>query len=191
MKLIAALEYEKMRSDATSWNKIMLHKDGKFYHIYEWSAWLVKKYVCTEEFQRQRGDKQPLGAYRYKSKESEYAMIGFPLESITKYIGSYSQIEPQEGGDILISIDLSLQGDETWESLNQEFENWRNNCELKTKEDKSARKITNSSGAAPTIARSGMFQIMGEILSYPLENSTPSDNIAFLSSLKQKLSALL
>ena len=50
MKLVPALEYEKLRDDANL-NKIILHKDGKFYHIYEWSAWLVKTVVCTEEYQ--------------------------------------------------------------------------------------------------------------------------------------------
>ena len=67
MKLVPALEYEKLRDDANL-NKIILHKDGKFYHIYEWSAWLVKTVVCTEEYQSQRGDAKILAANRYNSK---------------------------------------------------------------------------------------------------------------------------
>lgn len=39
MKLVPALEYEKLRTDKESWCKMMLHKDGKFYHVYEWSAY--------------------------------------------------------------------------------------------------------------------------------------------------------
>ena len=42
MKITPALAYEKLRQDAQSQNKIILHKDGKFYHVYEWSAWLLK-----------------------------------------------------------------------------------------------------------------------------------------------------
>lgn len=41
MRLTPALEYEKLRQDADSLNKIILNKDGKWYHVYEWSAWPI------------------------------------------------------------------------------------------------------------------------------------------------------
>ena len=41
MKLKAALEYEKLRAEGKDLDKIFLHQDGKFYHAYEWSAWLL------------------------------------------------------------------------------------------------------------------------------------------------------
>ena len=50
MKLSLALEYERLREDPASWNKIYLNHDGKFFHAYEWSAWLIKTVACTEEF---------------------------------------------------------------------------------------------------------------------------------------------
>ena len=52
MKITPALAYEKLRQDAQSQNKIILHKDGKFYHVYEWSAWLLKTLVCTAHGRR-------------------------------------------------------------------------------------------------------------------------------------------
>ena len=52
MLIVPALEYEKQRQDHTSWNKVILHREGKFYRVYEWSLWLVKTIVCTEEFQK-------------------------------------------------------------------------------------------------------------------------------------------
>lgn len=58
MKIAAALEHEKIREEKENWNKIYLHKDGKFFRAYEWSAWLIKMFVCTEEFQRERGDEE-------------------------------------------------------------------------------------------------------------------------------------
>ena len=48
MKLKEALEYEKNREEKSSWNKIILHQDGKFYHAYEWSAWLIKAFAEKE-----------------------------------------------------------------------------------------------------------------------------------------------
>ena len=111
MKLSAALEYEKLREDANSWNKVILHRDGKFYHAYDWSAWLIKQYVCTEEFQQQRGDEKLLQVNRYPSKNGEYAMLGFPLDSISKYIPAYEDARKMEDSDdmeITVSIDFGV-----------------------------------------------------------------------------------
>jgi hypothetical protein len=71
MKLSAALEYENIRRDQADWNKIYLNHDGKFFHAYEWSAWLIKAVACTEEFQQQRGDAKMLTAMLYTTKNSE------------------------------------------------------------------------------------------------------------------------
>ena len=56
MLIIPALEYERLRQDESQWNKIILHREGKFYRSYEWSLWLIKTLVCTEDLQRERGD---------------------------------------------------------------------------------------------------------------------------------------
>ena len=94
MLIVPALEYEKQRQDHTSWNKVILHREGKFYRVHEWSLWLVKKFVCTEEFQKQRGDDKMLSAKRYVGKKTgEYAMSGFPIESLSKY-ESLRQLSP-------------------------------------------------------------------------------------------------
>jgi hypothetical protein len=56
MQIIAAIEYDRLRKEPDTWNKVILHREGKFYRAYEWSAWLIKTVVCTEEFQAQRED---------------------------------------------------------------------------------------------------------------------------------------
>lgn len=43
MKPSEVIEQERKREDSSTWNKIYLHKDGSFYHAYEWSAWLIKQ----------------------------------------------------------------------------------------------------------------------------------------------------
>lgn len=191
MKLIPALQYEKIRQDSESWNKIICHKEGRFYHIYEWSAWLVKKFLCTEEFQKQRGDNNILSAFRYQGKDVEYVMIGFPLESLSKYIHTYADVKKMENDDLTITIDMPLEGNETEESLRADFEEWKQSCLLKEKKAKSNREISNSPGGAATMARSGMFQILSTVLSYPVERSTPAENLEFISKLKQQLASLL
>lgn len=191
MKLSAALEYEKLREDAASWNKVILHRDGKFYHAYNWSAWLIKQYVCTEEFQQQRGDEKLLQVNRYPSKHGEYAMLGFPLDSISKYIPAYENARKMEDSDdmeITVSIDF---GDADYEALSRMYEEWFATCQLKEKKGKGNAAITHSDGKAPALARSGIFSILVKVLSYPVEAKTPAENIEFISQLRQEVAALL
>jgi hypothetical protein len=191
MKLSAALEYEKLREDAASWNKVILHRDGKFYHAYDWSAWLIKQYVCNEEFQQQRGDEKLLQVSRYPSKHGEYAMLGFPLDSISKYIPAYENARKMEDSDdmeITVSIDF---GDADHDTLSRMYEEWFATCQLKEKKGKGNAAITHSDGKAPVLARSGIFSILVKVLSYPVEAKTPAENIEFISQLRQDVAALL
>ena len=192
MKLVPALEYEKLRDDANI-NKIILHKDGKFYHIYEWSAWLVKTVVCTEEYQSQRGDAKILAANRYNSENGEYVMAGFPLESVSKYIPQYDTLEEMEGGDLQVSVPLSPEmAMMTFDEMRKAFDEWKAEQPFKEGRNvKSVQQITNGDPRPGVLARSGVFQIMAEVIAYPIEASTPAQNVEFLSKIKQKLIALL
>lgn len=191
MRITPALAYEKLRQDAESQNKIILHKDGKFYHVYEWSAWLLKTLVCTEELQRERGDAKMLQVNRFVSKSGEYVLAGFPLESVSKYIPEYDDLQEMEGGDLSITITLSDDMQQlSTEQLLTMFEEWKQNQPVKEGR-KSTREIHAGSSQAPTLARSGVFAIISEVLSYPVEQKTPAENIEFISKMKQSIVALL
>ena len=191
MRITPALAYEKLRQDAESQNKIILHKDGKFYHVYEWSAWLLKTLVCTEELQRERGDAKMLQVNRFTTKSGEYVLAGFPLESVSKYIPEYDDLQEMEGGDLSITITLSDDMQQlSTEQLQAMFEEWKQNQPVKEGR-KSTREIHAGSSQAPTLARSGVFAIISEVLSYPVEQKTPAENIEFISKMKQSIVALL
>ena len=38
MQIISAIEYDRLRKEPENWNKVILHREGKFYRAYEWSA---------------------------------------------------------------------------------------------------------------------------------------------------------
>ena len=82
MRLNDALENEKNRQERESWNKIYLHKDGKFFHAYEWSAWLIKAFVCTEGFQKERGDSKMLSAFFTRQRRQNTLYLVFLLNRI-------------------------------------------------------------------------------------------------------------
>jgi hypothetical protein len=190
MKLNIALENEKNRSDNNTWNKIFLHRDGKFYHAYEWSAWLIKTYVCTEDFQKQRGDAKLLSAFLYQTKNSEYVILGFPVESIGKYIPQYEEIVPMENGDLELSVDIDFGDDMPYETLCGIYEQWRATCEIR--ESKKQQNINaQRNNNAEDLSRMGVFHILSKVLSYKVEKATPVENIEFISNLKYEIAQLL
>lgn len=186
MRLIQALDNEKLRQEPQNWNKIFLHKDGKFLHAYEWSAWLTKTLVCTEEMQRERGDKNILSAFRYATKGGEYVMIGFPLESLSKYIPDYTDMQPA-GDDIVIEVNIPFdESNASYEGLQQSFEEWKNQCPIKEKKQKQNL----SSVCSGSEGRTGVFAILQRVMSYPVEQKSMQEDTDFLISLKQDITAL-
>lgn len=191
MKLTDALENERNRTSEESWNKVFLHKDGKFYHIYEWSAWLVKTYICTEEFQRERGDAKLLLAQLYNTKNASYVILGFPIESLSKYIPNYENATQLENGDIILEIELPDAENVTYEELQSNYEEFRNTCPIKENKKHGNFGSQGNVNNAVLMSRSGIFNILSQVLSYPVEKSTPTQNIDFISNLKQQVAALL
>lgn len=191
MRLTPALEYEKQRQDADSLNKIILNKDGKWYHVYEWSAWLLKTVVCTEEMQKERGDAKPLTVSHCNTKTGDYVMAGFPLESVAKYIPQYEELREMEDGDICISITLPEElSTLSPEEMAEAYKEWKQAQPLKENR-KSVRQITSGDTKPAALARSGVFGIISEVLSYPVEQKTPAENIEFISQMKQRIVSLL
>ena len=191
MKLSNALDVEKARTDKDSWNKVYLHRDGKFYHIYDWSAWLVKTIVCTEEFQQERGDAKMLLAQMYNTKNASYVIIGFPIESLSKYIPQYENVTPTEDGDILLEVELPYDYDTTtYEDLEADYQAWRDSCPIKENKKPNKYDSRNDSNTS-FLASSGLFSIVSRILSYPIEKSTPAENIEFISNIKQQIVKML
>jgi len=191
MKLSPALEYEKLRQEADSWNKIFLHKDGKFFRAYEWSAWLIKTLVCSEEFQKQRGDVKILAANRYVTKKGEYVSVGFPLESLAKYMPSFGDVDFSTIEDYAeFTVTLPCEGDVTYEQLQKAFLDWKQS--LPEKDTRGSQKPSHHPAHIDTEGgRVGIFQILSQVLSYPLESKTPADNYDFIAMLRRQLAALL
>lgn len=192
MKLSAALQYEGMRDDPQSWNKIYLNKDGKFFHAYQWSAWLLKRYVCTEELQQSRGDEKMLAASRTPTKDGEYVMAGFPVESLGKYVPEYEAMNPVEdgGGDVVFEIALPADfNGKSYEELSAVFKEWYDTCPMREPKQKPGKPAPTSSQMAT--GRNGMFHILSQILSYPVESKTPVENVEFIGELKRQIVSLL
>jgi hypothetical protein len=112
-------------------------------------------------------------------------MLGFPVESISKFIPTHKDISPlpDSPDDISIEIDINLNGDETYEQLQHRFESWRGTL------PEPASKNNKANNESPR--KTGAFQIIADLIAYPLERRTADENIEFISSLKQKAAELL
>lgn len=191
MRITPILEMEKARESIEDFTKIFLHKEGKFYRLFEVSAFLVKNYVCTEDFQKQRGDKSILQSPRYQTNNDEYVIAGFPVESFSKYIPNYVDAQKGENDDVIVTIDAALFGEDiSVETLQTAFEDWKMACPLKGR-NKSRSEVASGASQQAALGRSGIFSIVSEILAYPVEASTPAQNIEFISKMKGKLVQLL
>lgn len=199
MKLAQALELEIQRQKREKWDKIYLHKDGKFFRAYEWSAWLIKTIACTEEFQKERGDPKMLTANRYKTKNNDYVCVGFPLESLSKYMPKFKDVDYATIEDYM-EFDLKLENnpDLTYEDIKAHFDNWKDTLQEKevTKSSSKTSTVTGSGSSsneniATATGKDGIFSIVSQILSYPIESSSLIDNLNFLMKLRSQLSALL
>ena len=191
MKLTTALQFEKQRQDADSTHQVILNKDGKWYHIYDYSAWLLKTVVCTEEMQQARGDAKMLTVTHCQSKTGDYVIAGFPLESTAKYIPNYISCREMEGGDMCIDIQLPDElANLTPDEMMAKYEEWKQSVPVKENR-KNMRQITSGDTNPAALARSGVFGIISEVLSYPVEQKTPAENIEFISQLKQSIVGLL
>ena len=88
------------------------------------------------------------------------------------------------------TVEMSDEEDMTYEALQAAFMEWKQS--LPEKDTRGGQKASRSTARVDSEgSRVGMFQILSQVMSYPLESKTPSDNAEFIASLKRQLAALL
>ena len=203
-KLADILPIERDRQEPEKWNVIHLFKTGTFYSAYEWSAWLTAVISFNDEVRMQTRERQPLSVTRntIASADGEtFCKIGFPIRSVDKFIPNRTDFTPIDDSHLTITIELPqpTDGSEvTYERLSEAFEKWKESQPIKKPKDKdettdapkpAATKNTTTQHA--TIMTSGQSGLISQIMAYPLDQSTPMENIEFISSLKQQIASIL
>ena len=187
------IQIESVRQEKTEWNKIHLFKEGSFYHVFDWSAWLVSTVTYSEEVRKNTPDRKPITVTRRKLAEGiEYCVTGFPLNSITKFIPTFNpnsnNFTAVSDNHLCFEVELpkTEDGSEwTYEQLKALYDEWKNEIAFSTKSNKSEKPdVTVQS-------RNTLMGIWAEVLAYPIENKTPMENTQYLSNLKTQLASLL
>ena len=186
-------EIEKDRQDSAKWNVIHLFKEGSFYHAYEWSAWLVSEVAYNDEVRQQTQDRKPLSVThkRVKNTDGTFAFVGFPLNSLDKYIPQSCQMDFKAVSDTQLDIYIELPtdlGELDEETISAKVEEWKQLFPVK--EDKKKQKGDQAQQQQLSQRPMGMAGICSQVLAYPLEKKSPVEVVDFVSDLKRQLAAL-
>ena len=88
------LQIENNRETDASWRVIHLHKDGKFYRAYQFSDWL---YSCAI-------NQYKVTNHRFKSVGINVLFVGFPEESLLKWISSNMGVTQVDDNQLQIEL---------------------------------------------------------------------------------------
>ena len=191
-KLEDVFTIENDRNEPDKWNHIHLFKMGDFWRAYEWSAWLISVITFNEKVRMATKDRKPIHVTRMSRTDTEgtYCFVGFPVRSVDKYIPEREDFESVDDKHVVIKIRLPqpTDGSElTRERFDKAIEEWKEGIELtKKRKDKDRDVDVPHQQTQPTGGG-----ILSQIMAYPLSERTAIDNIQFIQSLKQQLSAIL
>lgn len=193
--LVEVFTQEWDRENPAEWSKIHLYKMGDFWRAYEWSAWLISVVTFNDKVRMTTKDRKPIHVTRMRRTDVEdatYCFVGFPVRSVEKYIPNRETFESVDDKHVVITIALPTPTDGsevTFERLKEAVEKWKESYDIKVQKPKKEKP-----SAAPgpmAVARPTGAGILAQIMAYPLAERTAVDNIAFISSLKNQITAIL
>lgn len=193
MSTAEILGIERNREESSTWNVIHLFKEGSFYRAYEWSAWLTAVVSFNDSVRNGTQDRKPLTVTRKKDKNSDgtFVFVGFPLNSIDKYIPNNIEFKPISDGQIDIQIELPADiGEISFEAISKKIDEWKEGVPIKEEKQKKAKNDEGNMFAVSTDRPMSITGIMTQIIAYPLEQKSPMEVVAFVSSIRKELAML-
>ena len=209
-KILDILETERNRPTADTFDIVHMYKTGQFYTAYDWSAWIISVISYTESVRMQTKDRHPLAVTRIKIATSEqtFCKVGFPFKSIEKFCPNRQGFDGIENNHITFRIPFPQPSDGTeitFDRLSEAIDKWTETFEIKPpkrtqeemKQIKAQRKAEKDAtdlvsetpvNAPATPCGGGLIQ---QILAYPLADSTPMENYAFIQWQKQQIMSIL
>lgn len=170
------LEFESSRDGLEMQRTIHLFQEGSFYRAYDWSAWLMCRYLHDFKVTHRR----------MKGIEQSVALIGFPVTSLSKWVTV--DLERHDVSDKHITFTLSEDVFcDLGEGVNPDdvFNDWKASHPIV---EKAARR--QSDADSPQQHVMSLSMIAQRILSFPVEAKSPIDCYQFLSEIKQQIAKL-
>ncbi len=178
-QLTEILDKEHSRTMPEQKREIYLYYDGSFFRTYEWSAWLIVRYIRQLTVIRRA----------VKSIDAEVVHVGFPKTTLDKYKLDGTEVIENENDVVLRLPQSFFPPEEDAEQLQTDFVNWRQAQPVTITKKKNA--------ALPAIAIEQTTQpqtlsgIMQRVLAFNVINSTPLQCMQFVSDIQQQLTKLI
>ncbi len=185
MTIAEISKIENERKTPEDFGVIHLFSENNFYRAHDWSAWLMTTFPFGESVNK------PLriSAKRLKDGYVE-AWVGFPVTSIGKYVPNDDSLKFNPISDTQIDVTITLPEEiagADFESLRSQIDEWKeglpmNEAKKQKREDREVAEV------APRFTR--MTDIVGRILSFPLESKSPIEAWEFVRQLRQQVAAM-
>lgn len=177
---------EQKRDDLAACSKVYLYKEGRFLGAYEWSAWLLVRF----------GGELKVRHRKYKEIAGTVASVGFPSESMEKFLPAGSTVEQSGENELTAEIPAELlPSDYTPDMLHQDFETWKTSLPAAVPVGK--QKVQKEAGgdAEPLTAGAadyaGLRAVMRQILAFNVNQSTPLQCMQFITQMQSQLAMVI
>ena len=179
MTIVESLQIERDKN----FGDIILFKEGSWWRAYEESAYMCRNFSKDLK----ENDRLKPTHRKYKDINDSCIFIGFPINSISKYL-------PGVEDRMIYSDDMNVLTINVTDYVNdisnfkEEYEKWKNYIPLKIKEKTPSLNTnnTNQLNKSNDDRYMKIIMLVQELISYPIENKTMIENILFLSDIKQK-----
>jgi len=185
MTIAEIIALETARQESGQFNVIHFVKDGDFFRAHDWSAWLMTICPFGEAMNK------PLRVIAKKMKDGYIdAWCGFPASSIGKYVPNDGSVDFNPVSDTQVDVTIKLPeelSELSFDSLQGLKEEWKNSLPLNEnkKQRREDREITEQ---APRFVR--VSDVVGRIISLPIEDISPREAWEILRDLRKQLSAM-
>ena len=207
-KINDILQTERNRQTKESFAVVHLYKTGSFYTAYDWSAWIIAVLSYTDKVRMATKDRRPLAVTRIKlaTDDTTFCKVGFPFKSIEKFVPERSNFNAEDDSHITFSIPIPQPTDGSeisFERMQEAVDKWTETFPIKphkseqNEDSQQPKPKTNGNPSRKTApapvqtdipAGGGLIQ---QIMTYPLSERTPMENISFIQHLKQQIAHIL
>lgn len=182
MKIEDIINLENNRKTKEQYGVLHLLKEGTFYHAYDWSAWLMTMFPMS--------DSVPTPTVKKLKDGYMNVFVGFPVSSLGKYIPDGDEVQFTAITDTQLDVTVKLTDDvkeSDFDTIRSQVDDWKAGLPI-NRGNKQRREEREVAEAAPRITR--ISDILGRVLSFPLENKSPMEAYEFLRELRQQVAAM-
>lgn len=181
MTIAEITQLENDRKSKEQFGVIHLIKENNFYRAHDWSAWLMTMFPFGEA----KNKPLRISAKHLKDGYIE-AWVGFPVSSLGKYVPNDGTIifNPVNDNQVDVTIQADF-GDAGYDDIRAQVDEWKENLPMNDGK-RQRRENHEAQEAAPRVLR--MSDILGRVLSFPLEDKSPMEAYDFIRKIRQDIS---